>query len=220
MRNEQAAGSAAFLDRRIWSFNIEVARFAHPTWLVEFRKSWPACWVRDVHHQSLYLISTHRLALTRAEVMHSPFERVALLSVRDVHQLIRCWIARQCAGYLRENVAGRIARGNARVLGTAVIDGALVMPSPAVGEGSGKRADGSVRISGPADLATLHRRVLRTIYEQLTPEVAQRFRLRFRAGCFDGVQAIDDPGSLESSLVSIEMRDYLSKEGACILSAN
>lgn len=213
-----SSGLSAFLDRRIWSFNVEVARYAHPAWLTEFKQGWPAAWVRDIHHQSRYLISTHGLALTRAEVMQSAFERVALLNARDIHQLIRCWIARHCSGYLRENVGGRIARGNARVLGTAVMDGALVMPREGQGEGALHRAHGKNEIARPADLAVLHRRVLRTIYEHLSPEVAQRFRLRFRPGCFHEVPVIDDVSELESSLVSVEMRDYLSKEGACILS--
>ncbi|WP_157649361.1 hypothetical protein [Burkholderia ubonensis] len=208
----------AHLSRVIWSFNVEVARYAHPAWLEGFQQTWPTRWARDKRMQSRYLITTHALGITQLDIMQSRFERIALLNAHDTHRLMRCWIALLCVRYLRANVVGKVARGNARVLGASTID--YVLAERETEQDGGVEAllmrDGEVAV--PADLATLHRRLLSSIHERLSPEVAARFRLRFRPGCFDRAIPIHGVDRLESWLGTVDLNAHLSKEGACILS--
>ncbi|MGT0193838.1 hypothetical protein ACVHYJ_17540 [Burkholderia pyrrocinia] len=208
----------AHLSRKIWSFNVDVARYAHPAWLAEFRRTWPARWVCNRRMQSRYLIATYALALTQPDIMESPLERIALLSAHDTHRLIRCWIARLCIGYLRANVVGRVARSNARVLGAAVIDHALEEDGLESGSRPALPPGQGIQVNAPADLVVLHRRLLRTIYESLSPEAAARFRLRFRPECFERVEPVHGLTRFELWLRSTEWDVHLSKEGVCILS--
>ncbi|KVW73120.1 hypothetical protein WK99_32970 [Burkholderia ubonensis] len=168
--------------------------------------------------QSRYLIETHALSLTQPDVMRSPFERIALLSACDIHRLIRYGLASLGVGYLRANVAGRIARGNTRVLGEAVMDRALANAARELGRRSGWVLGSDVRIDLPIDLIVLHRRMMRTIYEKLSPEVAARLRLRFRPGCFDHVAAIAGLNQPDQWLAGMDLDGYLSAEGLCTLS--
>ncbi|KVU00229.1 hypothetical protein WK62_19385 [Burkholderia ubonensis] len=205
------------LKRRIWSFNVEVARYAHPAWLAEWRRTGLPRFVRDGRMQSRHLIAAHVLGLVEPEVMQSPIERVALLSARDTHQLIRCWMARLCVKYLRVNVAGRIARLNTRMLGEDVINHVLAEELIDQQERLGFQFIKEIRINRPIDLTILHRRALLTLCNHMSSEVAARFRLRFRPRYFDDVAPLRDLHRFEEWLAFGKLDIHLSKEGVCIL---
>ncbi|KVP26040.1 hypothetical protein WJ85_34945 [Burkholderia ubonensis] len=213
MNDDASAG----LKRRIWSFNVEVARYAHPAWLAEWRRTVPARFARDRRMQSQHLIAAHVLGLVEPAVMQSPVERVALLSARDTHQLVRCWMARLCVKYLRVNVAGRVARMNTRVLGEDVINQVLAAELLDRQDGLGFPVIKGIRINRPIDLTILHRRTLLTLSNHMSPEVAARFRLRFRPKYFDNLVPLRDLHRFEEGLAFRELDVHMSKEGVCIL---
>jgi len=203
----------------LWNLNVNVAEYTHPIRLNRLR---PVFDTRRAMHpaaRSVLLIELHQLSYVASQHLNDSVIRVALLDADDVRQLARLAAGLASREAIRLCVVGDDMRHCVRVLGRSMLDRVLAHEQAidlTILDRFDRQFD-AMQLSLPKRLLKAQRQLIRALCDGLPLGAAQRMRLRFRPGYFDGVAPVDDARSLAQLLLRIRGQADLSERATCIL---
>lgn len=211
------------LQRMLWHFNYDIARYVHPFWL----KHWTPSMKRlPAHARSDILINEYQLDIVQADLVDSPIGRLALLEKADLGKIARVSTALMFSEHLKMQISSKGVRNCLRALDNEALDIALSMKESDRETFHHYRIAKSHRtefavVSMAKKMVECQRNFMRDLSLCWPSSAYQRLQLRFRPGYLSsGYQGhnvrLSDTCPTSEQVMKIIQRIHLSERARCI----